>query len=212
MADSVSWEPYRSEILRLAELDFNYDEKVYHSSNDKKGWNVDRYEAILAVEPAGPPLSKGPFEVAKQAIRLYKFPDPKLISAVFDPNRDLPGRDMLMLAHFAGFRFTFGVRVTSVIDEERSNSKGQKIKVWGYSYRTLTGHFEIGEIRFEVLKNLDTGEVGFEINAYSKPDRIPNFFYRTGFRIFGRPLQKYFAKSSIERLQKMAQQALLQKT
>lgn len=212
MANPVGWESYRSQIQQLANLNFNYDEKVYHSALDKKGWNTDHYQALLAIELPGAPIKNGPFEVAQNAIRLYQFPDPHLISAIFDPERELNGRDMLMLAKFAGFTFTFGVRVTAVVDEERTLPSGQKIKVWGYAYRTLSGHFEVGEIRFEVSKNLTTGEVFFEINAYSKPDRIQNIFYRIGFHLFGRRLQKYFAKSSIARLQNMAQKSLLNKS
>jgi hypothetical protein len=172
---------------------------------------LDRYRASLVVEPPGPPVPGGAYEAVQTAIRLYQFPDPRLISAVFDPEAALPGRNMLMFARFAGFTFNFGVRVTAVIDEVRKSEKGHDFKVWGYAYRTLKGHFEIGEIRFEVSKNLQTGEIFFEIDAYSRPDRIPNFFYRTGFRIFSRPLQKYFAKSSIARLQKIATQALSNK-
>ena len=204
MAENLNWETYQEQIQRLASLDYNYDDKVYHASKDKQGWHVDRYQASLASEPKGMPITNGPFEVAKNAIQLYQFPDPRLIRAVFNPESDLPGRNMLLLANFMGFHFTFGVRVTAVVDELRKNEKGEAIKVWGYSYRTLKGHFEIGEIRFEVSKNIETGEVFFDINAYSKPDRIPNFFYRTGFQLFSRPLQKYFAKSSIQRLQRMA--------
>ncbi|MBC7466220.1 MAG: DUF1990 domain-containing protein [Bdellovibrio sp.] len=211
MANSLNWDFYRPQIQNLAKLNFNYDEKVYQTSEDKKGWKIDRYQALLAIEPPGPPLINGAFKAVQNSLRLYQFPDPRLISAIFDPDRELYGRDMLMLAKFAGFTFTFGVRITAVIDEVRTDSSKQKIQVWGYSYRTLTGHFEIGEIRFEVFKNLKSGEVFFEINAYSKPDRIPNFFNRTGFRLFGRSLQKYFATSSIDRLQKLAQKSLSQK-
>lgn len=211
MAEDLAWQRYQQQIQSLASLDFNYDEKVYHASKDKQGWYLDRYRASLAQEPPGPPLPEGPFESAKTAIRLYQFPDPRLISAVFDPQAALPGRNMLMFAKFAGFTFNFGVRVTAVIDEIRKSEKGDDFKVWGYAYRTLKGHFEIGEIRFEVSKNQRSGEVFFEIDAYSKPDRIPNFFYRTGFRIFSRPLQKYFAKSSIQRLQRIAAASLLNK-
>lgn len=211
MASDLNWQTYQDQINHLAQLDYNYDEKIYHAAKDKQGWNVDRYQASLAVEPKGEPIANGAFEAAANAIRLYKFPDPNLIRAVFDPDSELPGRNMLLMASFMGFTFRFGVRVTAVVDEVRKLENGQSARVWGYSYRTLKGHFEVGEIRFEVSKNLDTGEVSIEINAYSKADRIPNFFFRTGFKIFGRPLQRYFAHSSIRRLQKLAFEALYPK-
>ncbi len=204
MGNYLSWNQYQDQIQSLAKLDYNYDEKVYHASKDKQGWNLDKYQATLSKEPPGEPIAKGPFNAVKEVIILYKFSDPRLIRAVFDPNQDLAGRNMLLLAKFLGFHFTFGVRITSVIDEVRKNDKGDSIRLWGYSYRTLTGHFELGEIWFQVEKNLNTGEINFEVTSYSKADRIPNFFYRIGFKIFGRWLQKYFVKSSIKNLQRVA--------
>lgn len=206
MAKNLNWEDYRDNISQISSLDYNYDEKMYHDSKDKSGWNIDKYHASIGVEPTGVPVPDGAFDRVKNAIRLYQFPDPKLITAVFDPNGPLPGRNMLMFAHFAGLTFNFGVRVTNTIDEIKSDGKS-RVQTWGYSYRTLRGHFEIGEITFKVSKNLDTGEIFFDIEAYSKPEKIPNLFYRTGFRIFSRPLQKYFAKSSIRRLKEIAQSA-----
>ncbi len=208
MAKNVTWQQYQKQIQELATLDFNYDEKMYHAAKDKRGWFVDRYEATLAIEPEGPPLQNGAFAAVKQTIQLYQFANPKLIYAFFDPEQPLLGRNMLMFAHFSGFTFQFGVRVVAVTEEVRKNKLGEDLQVWGYAYRTLKGHFEIGEIRFEVTKNLKTGEVAIDISAYSKPDRIPNFFFRSGFKLFGRSLQKYFAHSSIRRLQKVAKTAL----
>lgn len=207
MEKTVDWRTFEKQIQGLSALDFNYDDKIYHAEKDKRGWHIDRYHTTLAIERIGPVVSGGAYESCKQVIELYQFADPKLIKAYFDFERPLPGRNMLMLATFAGFTFTFGVRVTTVIDEVRKNAQGQSVQVWGYSYRTLQGHFEVGEIRFEIGKNFETGEITFDIDAYSKPDRIPNFFYRIGFKLFGRSLQKHFANSSIKRLQDVATKA-----
>ncbi len=209
MADALTeWRRYQEQISSLSKLDYNYDVKIYHESKDKQGWNIDRHHALLAVEPPGPPVADGAFDKVKDDMRLYRFPDPRLISAIFDPEGALEGRNMLMRAKFAGFTFIFGVRVTEVIDEIRKDESGNESKVWGYAYRTLKGHFEIGEIRFEVSKNLSNGAIEFSIDAYSKPDRIPNLFYRTGFKMFGRTLQRYFAHSSMKRLRNVAERAL----
>lgn len=208
MGKDLTWERYRAQIEKLAALEYNYDAKIYLQSKDRQGWSIDRYRTILAKEPPGEPVPEGPYSVAKEAINLYRFPDPRLIRAVFDPAGELAGRNMLMFARFLGLEFRFGVRVTAVTDEVRRTERGENIRVWGYAYRTLRGHFEVGEIRFLIDKNLATGEVGFEIDAYSKADRIPNFFYRAGFKVFGRSLQKYFARSSMQRLQRLAKEAL----
>lgn len=205
----LKWDRYQSQIEDLAKLEYNYDERIYHDSKDKSGWNIDKYQAVLACEPPGEPMPNGAFAAVKNSILLYQFPDPNLIRAFFDPEGELSGRNMLLIANFMGIKFHFGVRVTAVIDEVRHNDKGAALKVWGYSYRTLRGHFEVGEIRFEVSKNMMTGEVAFGVNAYSKADRIPNFFYRMGFKIFGRTLQRYFARSNVKRLQTLAKASLL---
>jgi len=198
------WRRHSDQLRRLAGLNFNFDVQDYEKSTDKMGWKVDRHHALIATEAPGEPVAGGVFERCKSALNSYEFPDPRLITGIFDPRSDLGGRNMLLRARFLGFTFFFGVRVTSVVDEIRFGEHGEPLRVWGYSYRTLKGHFEIGEILFEIAKNLENGQVTFEINAYSKPDRIPNFFYRAGFRLFGRSLQKYFARSSIRRLRRLA--------
>lgn len=209
MGESLGWRKYLDQLDSISKLDFNFDDQLYHASKDKSGWFLDRYTSSMGFEKGGAPILNGPFEAIKVALANYTFADPRLIKAVFDPEAQLPGRNMLLLASFAGLNFTFGVRITKLIDEVRVNELGQQIQVWGYAYRTLKGHFEVGEIRFEVSKNIPTGEVNFMIDSYSKPDRIKNPFYRIGFRMFGRSLQKYFAKSTIERLKNMAQRALV---
>lgn len=198
------WKTHLDRIAGLSDLAYNYDAKQYEASADKLGWNIDKHSAAIGRESPGPPSENGPFARAKEAIRSYQFPDPKLISALYDPEQELAGRNMLMKARFAGITFFFGVRITRVIDERKKDESGAEIQAWGYAYRTLKGHFEIGEITFEVWKNLGSGEVSFHIEAYSKPDRIPNLFHRLGFKVFGRPLQRYFSRSSIARMQKIA--------
>lgn len=202
----LSYDRFRPGVEALAKLDYNFDSRMYYEAEDKTGWNIDRYFAKLASESPGMPEPDGAFRRVQVAIRLYQFPDPRLIRAVFDPKAELEGRNMLLIAKFLGLTFEFGVRVSSVVDEVRRDKAGDELYVWGYAYKTLKGHFEIGEIRFEVLKNLRTGEIFFEIDAYSKPDRIPNFFIRNGFKVFGRPLQKYFAYSALRRMRKIARE------
>lgn len=205
MGEPMSLRPeYRRRLDELAQLDFNYDVKVYQESKERSGWNIDKYRTQVGQEPPGPPVMDGAFDRIKSAILQYRFSDPRLIRAYYDPETDLSGRNMLLKGSFLGFSFYFGVRITAVFDETRKNSLGQTEQIWGYAYRTLKGHFEVGEIRFEVCKNLQTGVIEFEIDAYSKPDRIPNLFYRLGFKIFGRSLQKYFAHSSIRRMRDIA--------
>lgn len=195
-----TWERYRDRIRDLESLEFNYDDSLKESFSEKFGWKIDCYRAEIASEPPGPPIPDGPFARARHVLANYAFPDPRLVEGWFQPEAALQGRNMLLRARFMGFTFHFGTRVNRVFDEIRHDPERGEYHVWGYSYRTLQGHFEMGEIKFEVCKYVRSGIVEFHINAYSKADRIPNPFYRAGFRIFGRSLQRYFASSSLKRM------------
>lgn len=106
---------------------------------------------------------------------------------------------MLLEVHFWGLRFRFGVRVGGVIDELR-RVRGRKVRVWGWSYATLQGHLETGQMDYEVWKWLDTGAVEFRIHVVSRASRIGNPIIRLGFRLFGRREQIRFAKRACARM------------
>ncbi len=114
---------------------------------------------------------------------------------------------MLLRARFLGFTFWFGVRIGREIDEVRETDAGP-VHVYGFDYATLEGHFERGQITFEVRKTEATGAVSFHIDAFSKPDRIRNPFYRIGFKLFGRRLQLRFAQTALERMQRFVREEL----
>ena len=80
--------------------------------------------------------------------------------------------------------------------------------VWGYNYHTLEGHFEQGQIEFTIHKQLNTGRVLMRIHAVSKTGHISNPFYRIGFRLFGRSLQRRFAHGSLHRTRQQVQDML----
>ena len=132
-------------------------------------------------------------------LRDYEFADPRVVRAVYHPGRPLEGRDMLLEVRFWGLRFRFGVRVGGVIDELR-NVGGRKVRVWGWSYATLQGHLETGQMDYEVWKWLDTGAVEFRIHVVSRASRIGNPIIRLGFRLFGRREQIRFARRACARM------------
>ena len=107
---------------------------------------------------------------------------------------------MVLRGRFLLFTFWFGVKVSRVVDEIRDLPGGGQEAVWGYSYQTLEGHYEMGQIDFTIHKVLDTGRVTLHIHAVSRTGYIPNLIYRIGFRVFGRYLQRRFAYSSMRRL------------
>jgi hypothetical protein len=114
---------------------------------------------------------------------------------------------MLLRARFLWFTFFFGVRVGAVIDERRETDEGPQ-QVWGFNYQTLAGHFERGQMDFTIIKWLESGRVAFHIHAFSQPAEIANPFYRLGFKLFGRMLQKRFARRSVARMQRLVKERM----
>jgi uncharacterized protein (UPF0548 family) len=161
------------------------------------GWRVDDYCQPLPSEAPGPPQPGGTWERARELMEDYEFADPRIVRATYAHGSRLEGRDMLLEARFWGLRFRLGVRVSGVVDEEREE-EGRPVRVWGWSYRTLKGHLEMGQMDYEVWKWLDDGSVDFRIHVVSRPARIPNPFVRLGFRLFGRREQVRFARRAGE--------------
>jgi hypothetical protein len=193
-------DPGSLEALRaLHDRQLNFDLGGRDAMTRGTGWHVDDYRQPLPAEPPGPPVPGGTWERARELMLDYEFADPRIVRAVYAPDSALEGRDMLLEAPFLGLRFHFGVRVSGVVDETCDVS-GRSVRVWGWSYRTLQGHLEMGQMDYEIWKWLDTGEVEFRIHVVSRPARIPNPIIRLGFHLFGRRRQVKFAKRACERM------------
>jgi len=191
----------RIRTRRVAEESFAAlrDADVNFESLGGPGWNIDDYCQPLPRERPGPPEAGGVWERARALMEDYEFADPAIVRATYARDAPLQGRDMLLEARFLGLRFRFGVRVSGVTDEERDQD-GRPLRVWGWSYRTLKGHLETGQMDYEVWKWLDDGSVEFRIHVVSRAARIANPFVRLGFRLFGRREQVRFARRSLERM------------
>jgi uncharacterized protein (UPF0548 family) len=171
------------------------------------GWLSDDYCQPLPPEPPGPPVPGGSWEVAQRLMRDYEFADPSIVRAVYHPDRPLQERDMLLEVRFYGLRFRFGVRVGGEVDETREVD-GRKVRIWGWNYRTLQGHLEMGQMDYEVWKWLDTGEVEFHTCRFSRPAPAGNAIVRLGVRLFGRSQQVKFARRACERMARLTAAAL----
>jgi uncharacterized protein (UPF0548 family) len=189
---------------RLRGLGVNYDEADAPTRGRPEDWHVDRPRTFIAREPAGPPVPGGAWRIACALVRAYEFSDPALVRAVYRPDDELLGRDMLLEGRFLALRFYLGVRVTEVVDETRDDER-----VWGWGYQTLEGHLEQGKLVYEVVKNLHTGAVELRIRAYSRRAPIPNPIVRLGFIVFGRRTQLRFYAAVGRRLRESVQ-AILQ--
>jgi uncharacterized protein (UPF0548 family) len=192
----------RRALAALRDKGFNFDPSRRDHFTSEHGWKIDDYTQPLPAEPPGPPVPGGSFEVAQQLMRDYEFADPAIVRAVYAPDSPLERRDMLLEGRFHGLRFWFGVRVGRVRDEQRAVD-GRPVKVWGWNYRTLQGHLEMGQMDYELWKWLDDGRVEFRIHAVSRPAHIPNPIIRLGFRLFGRRVQRRFARHACQRMARL---------
>jgi hypothetical protein len=198
----MDFKPYQARLEALGKLKLNLDLDRREEFTEQNGWRLDHYEADLPDETPGEPLENGSFKIAQAVLRDYRFPPPDLITGIFVPDTPLEKRVMLLRARFLVFTFYFGVRISDVTDELRQTEIGQE-RVWGYRYATLEGHFERGQIEFQIAKNLMSGKVEFRIAAFSQTGTIRNPFYRLGFSLFGRGLQRRFAQQSLKRMQQL---------
>jgi uncharacterized protein (UPF0548 family) len=192
----------RKALAALAGKGFNFDPDQAERFTTPNGWHVDDYAQPLPPEPPGPPAPGGSFEVARELMRDYAFADPAIVRAVYAEDSPFETRDMLLEGRFWGLRFHFGVRVGGLVDEELTVAD-RPVRRWGWNYRTLQGHLEMGQMDYEVRKMLDSGEVEFRIHAVSRPAHIPNPVIRLGFRLFGRRVQRRFARHACQRMARL---------
>jgi uncharacterized protein (UPF0548 family) len=197
----------RRALGELAGRPLNFDPDALAAAGPPEGWNVDDYRQQLAPEPPGEPVPGASFEIARQLMCDYAFADPAIVRAVFDPDSGLANRNMLLQARFGPLRFFLGCRVGSIADEERTID-GRAVRIWGWSYGTLAGHFERGQMEFAVWKWLDDGAVEFRIHAVSRRAQVGNPLVRLGFRLVGRRQQVRFARRACERMGDLVQREL----
>jgi uncharacterized protein (UPF0548 family) len=82
------------------------------------------------------------------------------------------------------------------------------VRVWGWNYRTLSGHFEMGQMDYELWEWAESGRLEFRIHVFSRPASIRNPIVRLGFRIFGRREQVRFARNACSRMARLVEASL----
>jgi uncharacterized protein (UPF0548 family) len=198
-------------LRRLAELarrPLNFDPRSVAPLAPDSGWHLDDMAVALPREQPGPPARGGTWEITRELMCDYQTADPASVRATYRRSAPLAGRDMLLQIRFAGLRFAVGVRVGDVYDEDREVD-GRPVRVFGWDYKTLEGHFEQGQMHYEVSKWLDSGEVEFRLHAYSRvADRGPALL-RLGFRLVGRRRQLRFYRQTCRRVRRLTEGELV---
>lgn len=190
----------RRRLAELSEKPLNYDPAALDLDHPPRGWHVDDRRQQLAGEPPGQPINDGSFEIACRLIRGYRFADPSMVRAFYDSAVPLAGRDMLLELRALGLLHVYvGVRVGEVYDETRVLD-GREVRVFGWAYRTLQGHVEMGQMNWEVRKWLHSGEVEFHVHSVSRPAPISNPVIRLGFALLRGHERALFLDSTCRRM------------
>jgi uncharacterized protein (UPF0548 family) len=198
----------RRRLARLAKEQVNYDPAALDLNNPPPAWHVDDRHQALVAEAPGEPVDDGSFAIARKLISGYKFADPSLVRAFYDPELPLAGRDMLLqLRTLKLLRIYVGVRVGDVYEEERQVD-GRPLRVFGWYYRTLRGHVEQGQMNWEVQKWLDSGEVAFHVHSVSRPAKDRNLIIRVGFRLLRGRERALFLDSTNRRMREFTELGL----
>lgn len=126
------------------------------------------------------------FRAAIQAIQNWKMFDMQWVE--LHPSGALinVGTTVAIVVRHFGFWSLNAARIVYVIDE-----KGD-VDRFGFAYGTLTEHAERGEERFSVEFHRATGEVWYDLFAFSRPH---HFLARMGYPL-SRMLQRRFAEDS----------------
>ncbi len=208
LSDRLAQTPRAQRALAgLNDRPLNFDPRELDDPRPGSGWNVDDYRQRLPPEAPGEPIENGSFELARRLMCDYAFADPKIVRAVYDPADELADRNMLLQARFGPLRIFLGCRVSAIVDDTREVD-GRPVRIWGWSYGTLQGHVERGQMDYAVWKWLDDGTLEFRIHVVSRRAKVRNPIVRLGFRLVGRREQRRFARRACERMSELVQQGL----
>jgi uncharacterized protein (UPF0548 family) len=149
------------------------------------GFDVDHNRRLIGRGPSA-------FEAARAAIDQWKMFDFDWVRLFSERSPNTAGKNVAMVAHHIGFYSINGCRIVYTFDEAGDVHK------YGFAYGTLTCHNETGEERFSVEFHSKTGEVWYDLYAFSKPNHP---LARIGY-FYSRYLQREFAKASMDAMQR----------
>jgi uncharacterized protein (UPF0548 family) len=195
-------------LAELARKPLNFNLAELANASPRTGWTTTDLCQPLPGEPPGMPLATGSWQIARRLMSGYEFADPSIVRAYYDADVPLERRNMLLRLQALGVAHLFvGVRVGEVYEQTRELG-GKGARVWGWNYRTLEGHVEIGQMDWEVWKWLDDGHVEFRVHAVSRPARIPNPIVRLAFHLLRDRERAAFLGSTKRRMRTFTELAL----
>ena len=162
-----------------ANLDFSYSEVGATNSLVPDGYAVDESRIVLG-------RGQAVFESAKIALCGWKQFQLGWVDIWSAETPLEKGREVAILGWAYGFWWLNACRIVYVVDEDGP------VRKFGFAYGTLPGHVESGEERFLLEWERETGQVSFDILAFSKPRHIAT---RLGYPLVRRK-QKRFGREA----------------
>ncbi len=178
----------RSFIDRCSDSDYSYVEVGASATGSPQKYNTDHNRILIGNGPEG-------FEKAKTAIRSWKMFDMFWVKLCWPDTPISVGENLAVLVNHFGFYSLNACRIVYLIDEISD------INRFGFAYGTLTEHSETGEERFSVEFHPHTGEVWYDLYAFSKPNHP---LAKLGYPV-SRMLQKRFAAESKNAMKRVVQ-------
>lgn len=155
---------------------FSYTNVGATRAHPPEGFNVDHNRVRIG-------HGDDDWEQAKNAIREWRMFDFQWAELFLTETPIEKDRTVAILVHHFGFYSLNAARIVYTINEQSR---------FGFAYGTLTDHGEEGEERFLVEMDQRTGEVWYDLYAFSRPNHL---LARLGYPITRR-LQRQFASDS----------------
>lgn len=186
------WSPEELKVRldRLASAPRNFD-GIEHEMTADAGWHHYYSEAIIARETGGVTTC---FDRAKAALANYRFSDPSIVVAHFDPASPLMDRRILLEIKVLGLHYLCSAVVSVVRDEPGA---------YGFRYDTLEGHIERG-MEWFLLTRDEQGDIRFRVEARWKQGEFPNWWSRIGFQLLSAPYQRRWHWEAHRRMSRLA--------
>jgi hypothetical protein len=162
------------------------------------GDRIGRAERLMGHEPPGSPEPNGLYQRLARVIRAYDVFPPRLLTGVLRRTPVESGDTFGSCFHvLPGIDLFFAGRVTQVFDEFTDGC-------WraGFAFRTVQGHPLIGEEKFQVEKDAETGAVQVRIESWSRPA----LWFTRALSPFMRWLQTWAVNAALDYLFHLARQ------
>ena len=175
--------PQIDEFLETRRTDsFSYPEVGATRESPPSGYAIDHNRIIVG-------NGEDDHERAMKAVREWKMFDIPGLKLFYPDTPIDANRNVALLASHLGFYSLNSCRIVYVIDEPYR---------FGFAYGTLTEHAEIGEERFTVEFDRSSGEVWYDILAFSRPGHL---LVKLGYP-YSRYRQKKFSSESKEAMRR----------